>query len=758
MYTLEALNERRITQANYFQRFKQMAKIIYESGPFRGDPHAFCYSVPKNSQGEAEFLRSVAIMATNRYPGDIFRVKPAPRFGRYHESAFIQRIRNGEEEQLKTSFDNGSAAISPHILKETAQKILEGRIMWEHMVGGQATRLKIYDDKSLPTKVPKEKFVLNPADLAERYAEFYPEAKAEAQKAKKPFKLPAPSSLPAVDDMGIEESALFGVRHMLAFAQSIKRLADEHGFNWQEALSRQTVFIIANEKIIPTILELLKTFGFFGLDADKVYIMATQNYNALILTENGELLTQKADDFIHNHGAARLETTEDDKWFTVKDGKRTYHSAEEIRQVYARHDNLQSLNIEDLSYLDQAIDVHALALALNAAQIVGGGEYNMMMDVVGQQDPPQKGGVLAVDPEFSGPDTERLVMIESFQTYPRFFHYMDAVARKLWREINWLNLNMNNYPNPVVLFEKMRKEGLPVWLEMKNGFIRNESPQGDANYFLPTLFVARTVVDENGEEQPITITNLKEAAHIPKGLIHLSRQGKQPGFESLVREFHRTGLSLTDYSFVDLSKISGVPLDINAILAHPFLKQRIEKRAAEVLKGLKEVFQVKGSVVFSARTEEGKVLVRVMPETVRGTASAYPLSAKDKEEEASPQDARIYRQGGIWTGAEEGFSYVTIANQKEAGGEIIRLLGEYDENVPNEKKPLYLRDKLARVIESFAGPDGRVSLETKDVVAEAFMDLKWQFLYENSASEIAQKISAETGKPSIPPPEPDKKA
>ena len=754
MSTLKALNARRITKANYWQGFKQVARELIDRCSFARDPHAFNYRIAKapdlqglsraeaeslkNIQDRSEFLKRAAVMDTNKYPGDIFSVRSAPPFGPYNASAFIQRLRVEDKELLRLTVENGIAEYDQKLVAQTIERILCGEVMWEHMIGGKATRMKI----------DKEKFTLSPHDLVERYKAFYQEAQEESQRTGIAHNLPEPSSLRLPDDLGLKNSDLFGIRHMLAFAHNIKRLADETGMvGWEEALSRQTIFLIANEKIIPTILELFKDFGYFGLDPENIYFMATKNYDVLVLTEGGELITQSAKDYIHNHGVARLETTEDNVWFTIKEGERTPLSSDEVKEVYDAHVNLQSLNIEDLNYLTQAIDPHALTLALYGDMIVGGdSKYHMMMDVVGQKkDNPQKGGVLAYDSNFIEEGKGRLVMIESFCTYPRFFHYLDRVAQEKWREINWLNLNMNNYPNPSRLFEMAKDEGLPVWLEMKGAGFRNESPQGDANYFLPTLYVARTE-RVGAEDVPLTIMNLKNAADIPNGLRFMSKQQELPGFVDFTRQFVARGMLLSDLPYSEITRIAKTPLDLSTVLAHPFLNAKLDKRNIGKLKKLSKVFRVKGSLVYKMRIDEdGNVRIKTHIETMLGTGKDYPSKAMAEEIVARDHKRAVFADRKTWTASKKTedaeFSYVLVPNRSEDSneGEILMLLGKYDESVPSELKKEFLKERINRVVEKSI--ENNRTIQDPVRIADEFAKLPWKFLYENDASTIEEEVA-----------------
>ena len=174
MPTLTALKARRIVRTNYFKSFVRMADKILKGSAFAGDPHAFVYPLPKGALPQAEFLKKAALMSVNKYPGDVEKLRVKPPFGPYRASAFIQRVIVGEQEILKLSRSDGATEFKPAMVKETIERVLDGEVMWEHMVGGKAARMAINT----------EKFILSPQDMFDRYCQFYNEVRQEADKNK----------------------------------------------------------------------------------------------------------------------------------------------------------------------------------------------------------------------------------------------------------------------------------------------------------------------------------------------------------------------------------------------------------------------------------------------------------------------------------------------------------------------------------------------------------------------------------------------
>jgi hypothetical protein len=205
---------------------------------------------------------------------------------------------------------------------------------------------------------------------------------------------------------------------------------------------------------------------------------------------------------------------------------------------------MQSLNVEDLNYLTEPIDVVSAAIALNSGNLIPDFNYNMIMEVVAQRpepEEPQKGGMLALDPHFYGENDGRLVMAESFQLFPAYDDISESRAAEKWRKIRYLNRNQNFYPNPSVWWNEVAQRGLPIALRNRDGYLYNEVPQGDLNYFLKTLYVIRK--RKLGEKIMVDpIKNIKKKSDIPKATQTFRQQDNQDGFLDFLRDFGYRGL------------------------------------------------------------------------------------------------------------------------------------------------------------------------------------------------------------------------
>jgi len=524
--TLKHLNRFRTGKTpdvdTYLHRFKMRVKKKLEAAVRDG-----IIDNPRDVLTNQEALARV-----NRYP-NLDSLDPNPGLGRnYKNSGLIVRLSTPDGDYLHLDQNDNPKEIGKTIRAHTAERILAGDIVWEHMVGGKATRLQR----------SREKYLLTPLDLA-----VPPEKMLENQKF---FLTPshmAYVSSPAVFDISDILDIPLGIRHMLAFTFGIKELAHEFGgTKYYNALARQKVFIIANNDILDNVIESFREWGYFGLDESNVCFMASSSFLGIGIDERGGVFaSQMASPFIHNHGVAKIQSTMNHNALSMIGGKiRRPKTAEDFRHFLSGAACMQSLNVEDLNYLTEPIDMVSAAIALNTENIIPGSDYNMIMEVVAQRpegEDPQKGGMLALDPYFYGREGGRLVMIESFQLYPEYDDIDLARAEEKWKRIRYLNRNQNFYPNPAVWWDEVAQKGLPISLRNRDGYFYNEVPQGDLNYFLRTLYVIRkTKIGERIMVDPIR--NIKTKADIPKAHDTFRRQDNQVGFLDFLHDFGYRGL------------------------------------------------------------------------------------------------------------------------------------------------------------------------------------------------------------------------
>ena len=142
----------------------------------------------------------------------------------------------------------------------------------------------------------------------------------------------------------------------------------------------------------------------------------------------------------------------------------------------------------------------------------------MIMEVVANNPvKPQKGGMAAFDPILN-----RNVMIESFQ--------LKGIRNE---EIQYLNKNFNHYTSPHKVFNEIRKNGLPMPITVKDGYIYFQPVQGDINFLVPTQFVRRKVLKP--------IHNWKSPLTTPSTIAAMRNQDQQPGFKEYSAEFLSQG-------------------------------------------------------------------------------------------------------------------------------------------------------------------------------------------------------------------------
>jgi hypothetical protein len=390
--------------------------------------------------------------------------------------------------------DEGPQGPGPVRAKEA---VARGEILFEHAAAGEGTRLML-----------GPKYFLNPAreltveSLAHLMSQEAGEiisraAVAERLECQPQDLLPLP----------------LGTRHMLQLALDLTRLAQELGESPPEVLRRQHLLVIISREMAARIDKEFYQWHFYGFNPDQVYFMVQESFHGLNLKAGRFFYDAASPLRLHNHGHMVMQQCLDRQLFTLG-GAHPWDQKSTLPQE-AVGDWLQgfadkiSYNIEDLDYLTASLDVAGLGLALE----LGDRGYHMVMEVMANNPlKPQKGGMLAWDREL-----ERDVMIESFQ--------LGEIKNA---KIGFLNRNVNHYPQPGVTWRRVRDEGLPMPITVKDGFLYFQPVQGDINFLVPTAFCRR-------REMP-PIRNLKSPAALPLAINRMYAQDRQPGFKQFVQQ------------------------------------------------------------------------------------------------------------------------------------------------------------------------------------------------------------------------------
>ncbi len=396
----------------------------------------------------------------------------------------------------KDIFILDESTITDEEIDAAKDAVLKGEIFFEHACAGEATRLGI-----------GTKYLLNLKELpVSQIAEMITKEKGEHVTEKQ-----------VIEEAKIDPKELadlpLGVRHMFQLSFDIKKLAQKRGKDPVDALSRQEMIVILNNK---TDEEIIRTFidnDFFGFQRDKVYFMVQKDYYGINIDKSGRPFFDGASEKrLHNHGQMVMQETMDKQVFHLEDDhKRKYLTAEEFGNVLKGKLDKISYNIEDLAYLTSSIDFLSLAIALKK----GKEGFRMTMEIVGNNpENPQIGGMAAYDPRIG-----RNVMIELFQ-----------LKGMQGKDITFLNKNFNNYPYPYDSWKELKDKGLNMPLKVKKGFLYFQPVQGDINFLVKTEFVQRKVL------KPIKAW--KAPSTTPLAIEYSSVQDSQPGFLEYV-ESHR---------------------------------------------------------------------------------------------------------------------------------------------------------------------------------------------------------------------------
>jgi hypothetical protein len=351
------------------------------------------------------------------------------------------------------------------------KSLLEGLILWEHPAAGEATRLGL-----------GPKFFLRPRDLAEIIGQ------VEAWAHLKPISL--------------------GLRHLLEPIAEIMDLAEQSGLDPQAAIKNQTFLLIgAAEHVEAMQAEAVGALSKV-MPLENIWLMAQSSFHGLNKSPGEKwAFDPNSPKRLHNHGHMIMQKTMDKQIYRLDEsGRRRYFSREEFFSRLDAFADLVSNNIEDLDYLNKAIEEHALGLAVR----LGRSGFGMMMEItLNNQHNPIKGGMCAHDPNLG-----RDVVIESF-----------CLKNVLPRDIKFLNSNMNHYLNPAKVMTQLKENGLAMPVTVHDDRLYFTPVQGDLNFLVKTAFFTR--------RQGNQLNSLKYPADIPSALSAMAVQDQNPRFHEL---------------------------------------------------------------------------------------------------------------------------------------------------------------------------------------------------------------------------------
>ena len=321
-------------------------------------------------------------------------------------------------------------ALSPEQLQRAVECVLDGRFLAEHAAAGEATRLKM-----------GTKYLINPGERLdlESMARAWSEASGEEMTARGILE-----RTKGVRPQDLLDLSL-GSRHMFQMAFDLAGLARDQGRNPGSVLEAQRMLVILNQASAPEVIRSMAQCNFFGFNPAQVMFMVQESFEGISLKGGRFFFDPDSPRRLHNHGQMAMQQTARDQVFILEGGDpkaRRCLAPEQILEILEGMDDKLSYNIEDLDYLGGALDLPALALALDQSNQ---GARMVMEIVANNPDHPIKGGLAAWDGEL-----RRNVMIESFQL-------LDMPNS----ELKFLNRNFNHYPRPAAAFRALA-QGLPM--------------------------------------------------------------------------------------------------------------------------------------------------------------------------------------------------------------------------------------------------------------------------------------------------------
>ncbi|MDR0621857.1 MAG: hypothetical protein LBJ61_08280, partial [Deltaproteobacteria bacterium] len=299
-----------------------------------------------------------------------------------------------------------------------------------------------------------------------------------------------------------------GLRHLLQPILEISQLAEEAGLDPAAVLKAQTFLIVGAEERIEAMAA--EAVGVLSkvLPLENVWLMAQPSFHGLDKKPGGQwAFDPSSPKRLHNHGHMAMQKAMDRQVYRLDEsGKRHYFSREDFHQRLADFEDLISNNIEDLDYLNNAVDLNVLGLAVR----LGRSGYGMMMEInLQNRQHPVKGGMCAHDPAL-----ERDVVIESF-----------SLRNVPPKDIHYLNKNMNHYMRPAIVMDRLIDAGLGMPVVVYDDKVYFQPVQGDINFLVKTAYFTRA--------QDKELNSLKYPSDIPAALAAMAVQDKNPRFEAL---------------------------------------------------------------------------------------------------------------------------------------------------------------------------------------------------------------------------------
>jgi hypothetical protein len=451
--------------------------LANNAAPERGALEPYINSCVALAQEKLHSFPSLAEIATrekdlNRYPN--LEILSEPR------QILILDEHDGKSEQLSRA----------------KNAVIRGEVLFEHAAAGEGSRLML-----------GSKYFLNLAqDLAiEDIANLMSQ---EAGQIIKPGQVAAAFDCTLPDLLPLS----LGARHMLQLAFDLTNLARDLGETPRDVLSRQHLLIVIAREMLAHVEKDFYLWHFFGFNPAQIYFMVQESFHGLNLNGGRFFYDTHTPRRLHNHGQMVMQQTMEHQLFSLVGSHpwdKLVHSQQEVYDWLHRFVDKISYNIEDLDYLTGSLDFPGLGLALELRDQ----GFNMVMEVMANNPlKPQKGGMLAWDSGLG-----RDVMIESFQ--------LGDIENQ---DIKFLNRNFNHYPSPWMYWDRIREAGLPMHIDVKDGFLYFKPVQGDINFLVKTAFFRRQ------EMRPIR--NLKSPAALPLAINRMYAQDCQPGFKEFAQQ------------------------------------------------------------------------------------------------------------------------------------------------------------------------------------------------------------------------------
>lgn len=257
-----------------------------------------------------------------------------------------------------------------------------------------------------------------------------------------------------------------GPRQLIAFYMFLKRLADEHGRDFQEVLANQTIVMRLNDEVESVALNDLKTNHFYGFSRANFYFINQPEYRGYALRDGELVLDEESTPLVYGHGDNFMQLNQAGVVYQIDlQGQKVMLEKSMLDLLGSKQ--LASHRVNDLTKFSAAtvVDLDILAVGLYLQQEQG---VDIVPELVANPNK-QKGGTATP-----------FGLVETLAVKGSD-HLKNVVARFGEQGMPY-NAFRILYPSATRLKEMMEENELPYYLRFKDDRFYLEAVTGDITF------------------------------------------------------------------------------------------------------------------------------------------------------------------------------------------------------------------------------------------------------------------------------------